>query len=147
MEDGGRRQLSIAPDWEFPEQIDITIGNRDVWDIMEGGPAGQRTGLFRIIDLLGFPAPREVWWEDYPLTNPLCYQLQEQREPTATDFPPYHMGYLLIGFQGPDAIQVQLFPVKWDDDTPLGTGSLPPTKYNEGNYTLEEPFYPQVYFR
>jgi hypothetical protein len=116
MEDGGRRQLSIAPDWEFPEQIDVTIGNDALWlaaDYYEDGKwtnwPGYRTGLFRVIDLLANPKPDDVWWEDYSkeLGVALVYKFQEQRNPLATDDNWYRIGFLVVAFTGPDTVSVQ----------------------------------------
>jgi hypothetical protein len=117
MEEDGRRQLSIAPDWEFPEQIDITIGNSALWLPIEYVADGKwspwpgfRTGLFRVIDLLGNSTPNNVWWEDYrkELGVALVYKLQEQRNPLAFDDNWYRIGFLLAAFTGPDTLTVQM---------------------------------------
>lgn len=146
MEDDGRRQLSIAPDWEFPEQIDVTIGNRNVLTPKGADEWPDRTGLFRVIGLLGNPAPHDVWWQDYPIAEPLCYQVQEQRNPDATDFPEYRVGYLLVAFAEPETIQVQLFLVSEEKNEPV-TESVPPAGFDMGNLTLEQPGEARVYFR
>jgi hypothetical protein len=134
MEDDGRRQLSIAPDWEFPEQIDVTIGNVELWlaskyetDTEEYIWYGFRTGLFRVIDFLGNPAPGDVWWEDYrkELGVALVYKIQEQRNPLATDDALYRIAFLVAAFTGPDTLTVQtVAPVDPQEVNPLPPGGF-----------------------